>query len=379
MPIKGYDYYWTVKVRLYRTLHSKALVGDEESMDSQESIFTNPLLLRLAIGYIRASRQQFDKETLKGRLMDAGLDADTVALLLDDRANDSRITLSKQPDPQPSYALGEQAPSLSLYIALVVIAGILILIAFSVQHPDWAGLSVNLATEIIGAVVILIIVDRRLRSSELQAIREYAESSSVRFASLFSPETRNTLLYAKALDIELQRIRPKPYFERPGPDFESLLEKQPKGFLLCGDPGSGKSTLLQSIAIRQNENVIRRPQSERIPILFPMRLWTDGTLSDQIWKVARQYSKIKRERFYRWLESGRLVVILDGLDETPQPEVMLAKVKEFRARYPSISLVASCRSYFLSRATSFLDLQTVEVSNLTKDEAAAFLRLLTKV
>lgn len=343
-------------------------------MDSQESVFTNPFLLKLAVGYIRASRRQLDGETLKRQLAEAGLDADTVALLLDSGAADDGTTLSKQPDPQPAYALGEQAPSLSLYVALSIVAGILIVMAFSVQQPDWAGLLVNLATEIIGAVVILIIVDRRLRSSELQAIREYAESMSVRLASVFSPDVRATLLYAKALDIELNRIRPRPYFERP--DFESLLKEYPSGFLLHGDAGSGKSTLLQSIAIGQNENAIRNPQSEKIPIFFPMRLWTDGTLSDQIWQVARQYLRLRRRRFYRWLESGKLLVILDGLNESPQPEVTLAKIKDFRAKYPSILLVASCRSHFLSRATSFLDLPTIEITDFTKDEAAAFVRLL---
>jgi hypothetical protein len=344
-------------------------------MNSPENIFTNPLLLRLAVGYIRASRQQLDKEILKKQLIDAGLDSDTVALLLEDRTADSS-PLPRQPDPQPSFVLGEQAPSLSLYIALIGIAGILILVAFSIQQPDWAGFSVNLATEIIGAVVILVIVDRRLRSSELQAIREYAESSSVRFASLFSSEIRDSLLYAKALDIELKRIRPKPYFERP--NLESLLERQPKGFLLYGVAGSGKSTLLQTIAIRQNEGVIRRPQSEKIPIFFPMRLWVDGALSTQLWEVARQYSKLKRKRLERWLESGRLVVILDGLDETQQPKVALARIKEFKAKYPNTSLVTSCRSHFLPHATPFLDLQATEMPNLSKDEAEVFIRSLHK-
>lgn len=346
-------------------------------MNSPENIFTNPLLLRLAVGYIRASRQQLDKEMLKKQLMGAGLDSDTIALLLEGGTTDNNNTLPRQPDPQPSFVLGEQAPSLSLYLALIGIASILILVAFNIQQPDWAGLSINLATEIIGAVVILVIVDRRLRSSELQAIREYAESSSVRFASLFSSEIRDTLLYAKALDIELKRIRPKPHFERP--DLESLLEKQPKGFLLYGDAGSGKSTLLQSITIEQSLNVIRRPQSERIPILFPMRLWIDGELPTQFWKVARQYSKLKRERLERWLESGRLVVILDGVDETPQPKVALERIKEFKAKFPNTSLIVSCRSIYLPNATSFLDLPTAEMRNLSKDEAEIFIRLLHKM
>ena len=343
-------------------------------MNSLENIFTNPLLLRLAVGYIRTSRHQLDKETLKNQLMNAGLDSETIALLLEDGISNNSNTLPRQPDPQPSFVLGEQAPSLSLYLALIGFACILIVVAFSVQQPDWTGLSINLATEIIGAVIILIIVDRRLRSSELQTIREYAESSSVRFASLFSLEIRDTLLYAKALNIELKRISPKPYFERP--DLESLFERQPSGFLLYGDAGSGKSTLLQNIALRQSENVIRRPQSEKIPVFFPVRLWVDGELLVQLWKVAQQYSKLKQKRFERWLESGRLVIILDGIDETPQSKVALAKIKEFKDKYPSTSLVASCRSVFLPQATAFLDLPTAEMRNLSKDETEFFIRLL---
>jgi hypothetical protein len=239
-------------------------------MNSQEGIFTNPLLLRLAIEHIRANRQQLDTETLKKQLLGAGLAPNTVALLLNEKIADGVPTLPKQPDPQPSIALGEQAPSLSLYVVLLVVASALVFLAFSIQQADWPGLLVNLATEIIGAVVILLLVDRRLRSSELKAIRESVESSSVRFTSLFSPAIRNVLVYAKALDIELKSIRPKPYFERPL--LESLLARHPNGFLLYGHPASGKSTLLQSIALRQVENVLRRPQSEKIPIFCPVRL-----------------------------------------------------------------------------------------------------------
>ena len=179
--------------------------------------------------------------------------------------------------------------------------------------------------------------------------------------------------YAKALDNELGRIRPKPYFERS--ILESLFERQPSGFLLCGVAGSGKSTLLQAIALKQVENVLRRPQSEKIPIFFPARLWRDGKISDQVWELARQYSKLKKERFYKWLARGRLVLILDGLDESAQPKVMLQKIRELKARYPDTVLVASCRSHFLPHATPFLDLQTVEMPNLSKDEAEVFIRL----
>jgi len=110
----------------------------------------------------------------------------------------------------------------------------------------------------------------------LKAIREYAETSSVRFASLFSPEIRDAVSYAKALNVELERIRPKPYFERD--ELEGLVEKHPSGFLLYGDPGCGKTTLLQSIALRQTKKAIQQPRNGRIPIFFPSRYLKNGDI-----------------------------------------------------------------------------------------------------
>jgi hypothetical protein len=345
-------------------------------MDSQKNIFSNPLLLRLAIAYIQVSRNKMDEKSLTKQLLEAGLDATTVDILLDDELTDENSILSKQPDPRPALALGEQTPSIALYFVLVVFAFVLILVAFMLKEPDWAGTSINLATEILGAVIILIVVDRRLRRRELQTILGYAETTSMRFLSLFSAGIRDTRLYAKAFQSELQRIRPKPYFERP--DLESLFDRYPEGFLLSGQAGIGKTTLLQSIALKQVSRTIRQPKREKIPVLFPMRFWSDDTnvLAEQIWKTVRSYSELKRKRFYRWLEISRLIVIIDGLNEATKPDLALEALKMFKAKYPNISLIVSCRSHFLERDLTFLGLQTFEMPGLTKEDRAKFMRLL---
>ncbi len=345
-----------------------------EQPDLLKSILRNPLLLRLAVGYIRANREQLDKETLRKRLIDAGLDTTTADLLLNDENIDAGLRWHKQPDPQPPAVIPQQAPSLTLYLVLVIVASILIAIAFNIREPNWASLIVNVATEIIGAVIILILVDRRLRSSELRAIREYAESSSVRLAAFFSPEIRDAVSYAKVLNAELERIRPKPYFERPR--LEGLLENHPSGFLLYGDPGCGKTTVLQSIALKQTERVMRHPQNARIPVFFPIRHWGNGEITDQLWRQASRFSRLKRKRFYQWLSRGKLLVIFDGLDEARDRRRILTGIRELRVAFPKVAVIASCRSYFLSQATQYLDLQTVEVPNYNEYEAAAFIRLL---
>jgi hypothetical protein len=329
-------------------------------------------LLKLVVEYVQASRHSLDRETLEDQLREAGLSPDLITLLVDDKLAGGGATFARQPDPQPPPVPGQGSPSLLLYGILTLVAGVLVLLPFALQQPDWMGLSVNLATEIIGAVVILVIVDRRLRSSEISAIRDYARSSSIRLTSVFSSQIRAAVRYAQALSNELERIRPKPYLERP--NLEALLERAPSGFLLIGESGSGKSTLLQAIAARQAEALLRRPSSARIPIFFPARLWSECGIRQQIWELACRYSKLKRKHFDRWLARGRLVLILDGLNESVQPQEMLHGIQEFKERYPDVTLIASCRSSFLPQAMGLLDLQTVEMPLLTEREVEALYR-----
>ena len=91
------------------------------------------------------------------------------------------------------------APSLLLYFVLIALAVVFIAIAFSMGKPDWPGLLINLAAGFIGAVIILIFVDRRLRAGEIQAVQDYALTLSARFASIFSNEIRTTISYATIL------------------------------------------------------------------------------------------------------------------------------------------------------------------------------------
>src|SRR5262249_36096882 len=79
----------------------------------------------------------------------------------------------RQPDPEPRGDLPIiPEPSLSLYFVLCFVSFILVVVAFSAKQ-DWPGLAINLASGIVTAVIILIVVDRRLRANELRAIEVF--------------------------------------------------------------------------------------------------------------------------------------------------------------------------------------------------------------
>jgi len=329
-----------------------------------------PLLIQLIAGYLRASPSRADREKCRKTLMDAGMSADSVKLLFNELNN-----LGRQPDPQSSPETGEVPPSILLYIALFVFAVILIVSGFNIKESNWASLALNLATEIIGAVLILIIVDKRLRNDELQAIHRYANSSSVQLSSLFMPDIRDAVSYAKALSYELRRIQPKNHVERK--QYEDLLEKQSKNLILHGVGGCGKSTLLQSIALRKAEQVKHQPRSS-IPIIFPMRRWNDGETTNQLWETFRGFSNMKYKRFCKWLQAGKFVIILDGLDESRESKFMLEDIRRFNHVYPKVAVLASCRSNFLSDAEAVLGFPAIELSGLSETEATELIQKLIK-
>lgn len=253
------------------------------------------------------------------------------------------IGFERQPDPSPPDRIPAQTPSLRIYLALVLVAIMLILVSFLVDGPDWPGLLLNLSTELVGAIIILIIVDRQIRRSEIHAVTRYVEDTSIRFAALFSRELSTTLTYASVLNTQIKEVIPGYYVRRPY--LEDLLEQHPEGFVLLGKTGIGKSTLIQVIAMRETEKLLRKPRKYRIPVLIPMRLWNGDRLEDFAWSEMSKYAPITEKTFNHWLKHGRLVLFFDAVDESNHPIKALNEIADLKKKYPQTSVVLSSRVY----------------------------------
>lgn len=253
----------------------------------------------------------------------------------------------RQPNPLPPAIPVTEAPSIFFYAGLIVIAVLLIFFAFDMGGPDWPGLLINLASGIIGAVIILIFVDRRLRTSELRTLQQYAETTKVRLTSVFSSDIRSSLQYAKVFHSQLIEIQQKYYVSIPA--IEAIPAQHPEGFFLIGLSGSGKSTLLQRIAIENAERVIRQPKMARIPIFLPAILLNN---EDDIilccLREVRKYYLVKRNIFEKWLTAGRITILIDGINENINPKLLLKKIVDLRRNYPKIIIIASARDILMT-------------------------------
>ncbi|MGB3655372.1 MAG: NACHT domain-containing protein, partial [Rivularia sp. (in: cyanobacteria)] len=107
-----------------------------------------------------------------------------------------------------------------------------------------------------------------------------------------------------------------------------LSQSDRKKFVLLGAPGSGKTTLLSYFAVMLAQNQVEKlglnPDVDYLPILIRMRdLSRLGEIS--ILDYAKQFAensmsvKSLPEGFFEyWLEDGRALILLDGLDEVAE-------------------------------------------------------------
>jgi len=173
---------------------------------------------------------------------------------------------------------------------------------------------------------------------ELRAVAEVPEAADV-----FSVEERRLLLEGEHQDPEARRelFRQLDALRRERwsvkiPERKSICQAlhagEKRACVILGDPGSGKTTLLHLLALvyAKGPDVVQRrlgvpaAEADRLPIFVPLAAYDDMQRETPglslLEFLARYYDRRRGlpglgPLFQRALESGRALVLLDGLDE----------------------------------------------------------------
>lgn len=108
---------------------------------------------------------------------------------------------------------------------------------------------------------------------------------------------------------------------RPDAKIETLFSLAGQRLLITGEPGAGKSIALLKLAETLYASSQNRAE-EPLPLILNLSTWANAQKSLSEWLLYELQSKygIPADVGHDWLDHGRFVYLLDGLDEMPIAE-----------------------------------------------------------
>ncbi len=119
--------------------------------------------------------------------------------------------------------------------------------------------------------------------------------------------------------------------------------------MILGQPGAGKSTFLRKIGLEALKGESGKIQGEFIPVLLELKQFTTNKVD--IYNIIEEEFRscqlpLVKEFTNQLLRQGKLLLLLDGLDEVPNKnfELVIDKIQDFVQQYKQNKFIISCRT-----------------------------------
>ncbi len=201
-----------------------------------------------------------------------------------------------------------------------------------------------------------------------------------------------TLLLDKGPDTPDMRFVPDSQHHRYNSLPALLNAVEEKAFVLLGSPGSGKTTLLRRLQWERAWEELKAATG-RTSLLAPLSAYTAATPGQpppdpQRW-LESQWQQMQQQHpslpaFEPMLQKGRLLLLLDGLNEMPHQDKAdyRARIEQWRqflhqTRHYGNIIIFSCRSldYSAPLSSETMPVRQVRVEPLTPTQIETFLQV----
>ncbi|MDZ8221879.1 NACHT C-terminal helical domain 2-containing protein [Nostoc sp. ChiVER01] len=137
--------------------------------------------------------------------------------------------------------------------------------------------------------------------------------------------------------------------EKAGKQEGIKVANQQQYLMVLGAPGAGKSTFLRKIGLEALKGKSGELQYECIPVFIELKLFTESNIN--IEEVIREAFRLcqlpfSEEFTNKALQQGKLLILLDGLDEvsTGNTDLAIRKIQTFVEQYKENRFIISCRT-----------------------------------
>jgi len=147
--------------------------------------------------------------------------------------------------------------------------------------------------------------------------------------------------------------------------------------IVLGNPGAGKSTFLRSLGLEALKEDAGRFQHHCIPVMLELKRFASNEV-DFISAIAEELTHFgfppSKEFATKALEEGKLLVLLDGLDEVPNQftNSVMDGIDNLVTRYENNRFIASCR-IAAYRSNFQHDFKVIELADFDDDQIKQFI------
>ncbi|MGL6342027.1 MAG: NACHT domain-containing protein [Waterburya sp.] len=147
------------------------------------------------------------------------------------------------------------------------------------------------------------------------------------------------------------------------------IAKEKQYLTVLGAPGSGKSTFLRKIGLEAFKGKKGNYQHSCIPVVIELKKFTEAEIDlEKI--IVQEFSVCNFPKLdkntTKLLENGKLLILLDGLDEVPTKNLnnAIEKIQDFVDKYDKNRFIISCRTAaYRSKFRRFNDVIIAEFDN----------------
>ena len=192
-------------------------------------------------------------------------------------------------------------------------------------------------------------------------------------------DKRRAATYGSTEDIE------NAFREREGSHSVSTSDDRHKGMrtandeqylMVLGGPGVGKSTFLRKVGLEALKGEDGNFEHTCTPVFLELKRFTEDQINIESW-ITEEFKvcgyPYPEQMTKATLKSGELLILFDGLDEVPTPNVnnVFNKIRDFVDQYSKNRFIVSCRP--AAYTGGFTGFAVVEVAEFDDTQIQAYI------